>query len=210
MKTGAQQILKAIPILMLLACRCCFGQTDTNLIATGDWSAVVRDGQIGPFLRGRLLVYDDQGISTHNHARIYLELQHVCATNIWYPPIEIYCFGTNLDLELEDGRGQPIPGFGSVVWGFVSAPCWVTLPIDATVRVRADNGPLGPSTKPNGLDIPNGFEDWIIPPNATNDYYLSATFTPSKDHPSPLNYHVWQGTLKLPAVKIPAKGPEGK
>jgi hypothetical protein len=48
---------------------------------------------------------------------------------------------------------------------------------------------------------------WTIPPNATNDFFLSATFTPSKDHPSPLNYHVWQGTLKLPKVKIPAKKP---
>jgi hypothetical protein len=32
---------------------------------------------------------------------------------------------------------------------------------------------------------------------------LSGTFTPPADHPSALKYHIWQGTLKLPKVKIP-------
>jgi hypothetical protein len=195
-----------ISLFLFVVCQCCFAQTDSNLIGAGDWSAVVRDSQGGPFLRGRLLVYDDQGISTHNHARIYLELQHVCAEKIWYPPIEIYCFGTNLDLQFEDAHGQPIPSYPSVIVALSCGPCWVTLPMDATVRVRVDDGPLGPHTKPDGFDIQNRMGDWIIPPNSTNDYFLAASFTPSTNNPSPLHYATWHGTLKLPKVKIHGPG----
>jgi hypothetical protein len=45
---------------------------------------------------------------------------------------------------------------------------------------------------------------WTIPPGATSDYFLSATLTPQTNHPSALNYNLWQGTLQLPKVKIPA------
>jgi hypothetical protein len=211
-KIATQQILKKISIsfLLLLTCRCCFGQTDTNLIAAGDWSALVRDDQSEPFLRGRLLVYDAvQGKSGADHARIYLELQDV-STNGWYGPIEIYCFGTNLDFEMQDGRGQPIPSMALLRWELEPAPYWVTLPCDATVRIRADDATGGLDPKPNGLEINTANKCWVIPPNATNDFFLSASFTPLKDHPSPLNYHIWQGTLKLPPVKILAKSLSAK
>ena len=76
------------------------------------------------------------------------------------------------------------------------------MPCVSTVRLRVDKLE-GFQSKPEGLAIlvPGGC--WIIPPNATGDFFLSATFTPPKDHPSSLHYHVWQGTLKLPKVKIP-------
>jgi hypothetical protein len=61
--------------------------------------------------------------------------------------------------------------------------------------------------KPDGLLLMLGSGTWIIPTNApanaAAEFYLSGTFTPPADHPSPLKYHVWQGTLKLPKVKIP-------
>jgi hypothetical protein len=41
----------------------------------------------------------------------------------------------------------------------------------------------------------------------TNGYFLSATFTPSKQHKSPLDYDVWGGTLKLPRVLISVHQP---
>ena len=189
---------------------CCFGQTDTNLIATGDWSETVSDSD-GHTLRGRLLVYDDQTQSAANHARIYLELQHVFKVG-WSNPLEIYFdigIRSDLHLELRDKLDQPIPQEPVAIRGPVPYPCWVTLPCDSTVRLRADTYTLGPRSKPDGLEIlvGGGFGCWIIRPNATNDFFLSGSFRPPKDHPSPLNYHVWQGTLKLPKVKIPVKKP---
>ena len=68
--------MKTIASFLLFACLpCCFGQTDTNLLATGEWSEVVKDS--GSALCGRLVVYDDSSPSANNHVRVYLELQHV-------------------------------------------------------------------------------------------------------------------------------------
>ena len=210
MKTDAQQILKkaAISFVLLLACRCCFGQTDTNLIATGDWSTTVSDND-GYMLRGRLLVYDEH--TAPYHARIYLELQHAFKGPGWWDnPLEIYYDigrGDVLHFEMRDGLNQPVPMYPVSIRGPAPSPSWIALPCDSTERLRADWHNMGPSTQPDGLEIFVVGGCWLIRPNATNDFYLSATFTPPKDHPSSLNYHIWQGTLKLPPVKIPVKKP---
>jgi hypothetical protein len=194
--------------LLVASVPCCFGQTDTNLLATGDWSETVGDGA-GHALRGRLLIYDDSSPSAAKHARVYLELQHVFQGG-WDDPIELYFeFGTGkgLHFEMRDKLDQTIPQEPAVYVGPAPNPYWVTLPCESTVRVRADNVVAGTQPKPASLEIlvPRGL--WIIPPNTTNEFYLSATFTPPNDHPSPLHYRVWQGTLKLPRVRIPAKKP---
>lgn len=201
-------IVKTFAFLLLLGCiPCCFGQVDTNLIAIGDWSEAISSPPY-PALRGRLLVYDEHSPSAGNHARVYLELQHVFQGG-WANPVEVYFeFASRNDLhfEMRNQLDQPIRQELVAIIGPMPNSYWVTLPCESTVRVRADML-LGPQSKPAGLEIlvPDGC--WIIPPNATNDFYLSATFTPPKDHPSPLHYHVWQGTLKLPKVKIPVKKP---
>jgi hypothetical protein len=200
--------MKIIAFLLLVACLpCCFGQTDTNLLASGDWSEVVKDGD-GYALRGRLLVYDEH--TAPNHARIYMELQHVFKGPGWWDsPLEIYFKISGSDVlhfEMRDEFGQPVPMYPVAIIGPVESPYWVALPCDSTVRLRADCCNMGPSSKPDGLEIfMQDSSCWLIRPDATNEFYLSASFTPPTDHPSPLKYHVWQGTLKLPKVKIPVE-----
>ncbi len=202
--------MKIITFLLLVTCLpCCFGQTDTNLIASGDWSEAVKDSD-GYALRGRLLVYDEH--TAPYHARIYLELQHVFKGPGWWDgPLEIYFNISRSDVlhfEMRDGLDQPIPMYPVSISGPSESPYWVTLPCDSTVRLRADWCNMGPPSKPDGLEIfVQDGSCWLIRPNATNDFYLSASFTPLNDHPSSLKYHVWQGTLKLPKVKIPVKKP---
>jgi hypothetical protein len=216
-------VVRTFTFFLLLSCApCCLGQTDTNLLATGDWSETVTDGGRAA-LRGRLLVYDGSSETGTNHARyarLYLELQNL-QEGIWQDPIEVYFQAgwSNLHFEMRDQLDQSIDYPGQIlgmIFGPPPKPFWVTLPCESTVRLRADflqpgSGIMRPDAnhhlveiKPDGLVIDRR---WIIPPNATNDFFLSATFTPPKDHPSPLNYHVWQGTLKLPKVKIPAPKP---
>jgi hypothetical protein len=202
-------IMKTIALfLFLTSLRCCFGQTDTNVIATGAWSEAISDRD-GYTLRGRLLVYDEQGAP--NHARVYLELQHVFKGPGWWDnPLEIYFdigLGDDLRFEMRDQLDQPVAQFPVAIRGPAPSPCWVALPCDSTVRLRADTYTLGPSAKPDGLEILVRGGCWLIRPNATNAFGLSGSFTPSAEHPSPLKYHVWRGTLKLPQVKIPVKKP---
>jgi hypothetical protein len=202
-------VLLSFALFWLLSAELCFGQTDTNLIAAGDWSEAISDNA-RYVLRGRLLVYDESTKSSSGHARVYLELQHIYP-GAWMPSVEVYYdIGQSDDLhfEMHDERDQPIPKQLFPIRGMMPSPCWVTLPCDTTTRLRADTYTLSTTPKPNGFEIMVYHSGcWLIPPNATNDFFLSATFTPSKDHPSPLKYHVWQGTLKLPKVKIPVQKP---
>ena len=195
--------------LFLASARCSIAQTDTNVLAVGEWSEPVTDKD--HVLRGRLVVYDDKVQSAANHARIYLELQHVfqggCSN-----AIEIYFdIGDGADglrFELRDGLGQAIPKKTNYsIRGHLPDPYWVTLPCDSTLRLRADNYNLGSQEKPDGLEIFVHDGLWLIQSNAATECFLSASFTPPKDYPSPLGYHVWQGTLKLPRVKIPIPKP---
>jgi hypothetical protein len=216
--------MKAFAFLLLLASlQICVGQTDTNLLATGDWSEIVGTGLSN--LRGRLLVYDDQAPSARNHARVYLELQHV-EQGGWDFPVKIYYeVGKTLSIEMRDGLGHSLPSNLFFFSRVAPTPCWVVLPCDATVRLRADESTLGSDKKPDGLEILVWPGLWMVRADATNDYYLSATLnatSPSSDPPgnpfsagapvpaagSPAAFdpqipRVWQGTLKLPAVKIP-------
>jgi hypothetical protein len=73
--------------------------------------------------------------------------------------------------------------------------------------VRADFVCHGTTKYGNLLLHVSAMEFWSIPPDATNDYYLSATFSPTTNHPSALKYPLWQGTLNLPKVKISIKKP---
>jgi hypothetical protein len=173
---------------------------DAGVIRVGEWSEPVRDGD-GHTLRGRLVVGDDR--PANNHTRIFLELEHggnASATEVYYD-IE----STALNLELRDGNDRDVPRKLVSVRRPSLPPCWITLPCDATVRVRGDlyAVSLGATPKPDGLQVLLGSGTWIIPTDAAGEFYLSGTFTPPADHPSPLKYHVWQGTLKLPKVKIP-------
>src|ERR1051325_8463209 len=150
--------MKIIAVLLLLAsCQYCLGQTDTNVIATGDWSEVVRDddGHAVHALRGRLLVYDDQTQSAANHARVYLELQNVFEGG-WSLPLEVHFaigLGGNLHFELRDRFDKPIPmRTGFEIIGPMPYPYHVTLPCDSTIRLRADIYTLGPQSKADGLE----------------------------------------------------------
>ena len=92
-----------------------------------------------------------------------------------------------LHFEMRDRLDQPIPMYPVMIRGPAESPYWVTLPCDSTVRLRADWCNMGPPSKPDGLEIfAQDGGCWLIRPNATNDFYLSASFTPPNDHPSSL------------------------
>ena len=213
--------MKILLSFLLVAASCyCLAQTDANLVAAGDWSKPVSDAGIA--IRGRLLVYDDQAGDAYNLARIYLELQRVpnhpeSAYNIdgrGATEVEIY-YDPNMGvdneppgllLELRDEHHHKIPSEGPLMFnGVFTPPYWIILTPDMTVRFRSERLSLGPDSKPKGLTIMGRMGQWTIPPNATNDYYLHGSFVSTTNHPSPLHYHIWQGTLELPPVKIAAK-----
>ena len=131
------EIMKSIVLFLLLSAGLCLGQTDTNLIATGAWSEAVSDGD-GHTLRGRLLVYDDQGQSAAGHARVYLELQHLFHGG-WTSPLEVYYnigHGDDLHFEMRDKLDQPIPQTPVNISGMAPYASWVTIPWTRPLAAR--------------------------------------------------------------------------
>ncbi len=188
-------------LLLIISIEYCHAQTDTNLLAAGEWSDTVSDSE-GRALRGRLLVYDEQ--NPPDHARIYLELQHVFK-GAWPSPAAIY-FDVGpqggLNFKLLGNNGRPVPQEPVVIRGLVPAPWWITLPCDSIVRLRADMYTLGSSDTHRGLRILVANGCWLVRSNATNRLFLQATFSPTNEHPCPLPYHVRHGTLTPPRVNL--------
>jgi hypothetical protein len=208
-------VVIASVLLLLASFPCCLGQTDDNLLATGAWSEIVNDSDDHAVyaLRGRLLVYDDQGPSSANHARVYVELQNVFI-NGWSRPLEVYfkvglypANKSSLSFEMRDAQGKPVPTKPTVIRGPMPDPYDVILPCESTIRLRSDIYLLGQKEKPDHLDVFVNGGEWAIRPNATNEYFLSATLSVTDPPASSLKNHIWEGTLHLPAVKIPVKKP---
>lgn len=210
--------MRAILILLLFACDRCVATTNTVVLATGDWSNPVADSR-GYAIRGRLLICETaqhRGPPGYDTA-VYLELQEwsgfVGAT------MQIYCnmeddvslapdFKTirkaGCRWELRDDFGRPVKESPFGFSGAGPGTDWIALPCDSSVRVRASlfgGGRLEDGSL--GLALPQHY--WVVPPRSTNDYFLSATFTvnPPTNSFNPLEYHVWQGSLRLPEVRIP-------
>ena len=213
----------AAVVLFIGIFHCAFGQTNTNALVAGDWSAPVTDN--GQTVRGRLWVGEGhycshashgRAVSYWVHAPVYLELEHVVVFG-WDQPIQIYFdIFSGLGFEMHDGSGKPVRPQQVLFGAELPEPYWVPLPCDATVRLRADVYNCGNSTNMTEILVGDGGKgpaEWLIPPTSTNDYFLSCTFNPttnrpgiSRYRPSPLSYFVWAGTLKLPGVRVPVTG----
>jgi hypothetical protein len=189
-------MMMAAFFLVLAPTLCSFGETNTNLLATGDWSQPTNG------VKGRLLFAEHS--RTKDGARIgavHVELQNVSV----YDAVPVYYDPRNspLHCELRDSVGKRVvPTWG----GSDGAPeaSWVALRKGTAARLLASLGPAFAPVGPNLIFTVGMDQMWVIPPNATNDFFLSGFFavTPPKD---PSREPGWEGTLGLSAVRIPVK-----
>jgi hypothetical protein len=220
--------MKLVALILLLASyQCGSAATDTNVLALGDWSEPVGDLD-GYTIRGRLLICETphhRGARGYDTA-VYLELQE--CSDFLAPTMQVYCnmkgtvaLGGHPDAqgreriekaaavwELRDASGKPVPESGGASGGGGPGAYWMTLPCDSTIRLRATVYGGG-RMEDGSLAIFLPGQSWVVPSRSTNEYFLSATFAvdPPTNSFSHLEYHVWQGTLKLPKLKIPVKKP---
>jgi hypothetical protein len=183
-----------LSFLILLSSQvACFAVDDANILAAGDWSAPVAGTQDAgtirgahhPVLRGRLLLCESP---KNNSPALYLELQD--CNEVW-GDIEVYCSGDNggCRLEARDASGKSIEWQPGPFGGRVAGAHWITLPCDSTIRLRVSR-----------------WATFIYA--SAGDYSVSGTFSsqPAND-PNDRRPDVWQGTLKLPPLKIIPKKP---
>jgi hypothetical protein len=185
-------------LLSALIIQICSAASVVEPAVIGEWSQPTNN------LRGRLLFAEYA--KTKGGTRIgavYLELQNLSLSetlSVYYDAKK-----SPLRCDLTDSAGISVK---SVFGGrdFVPEACWVALPRDSTLRFSASFGPaFGPAS--SSLTFAVGIEQtWVIPLSATNDYSLLGTFTVASPKEE-TREHVWQGTLKLPAVRISVKAP---
>jgi hypothetical protein len=204
-----------VTFFVFAACQFCFAGGDTNIIAMSDWSKPV--GTIhGHSLRARMIIAQEH---SPGHAgpwpetEFYLELQNVSVaifspTRIYFDP------GRGLRCEVLDANGKPPPQVGGGGSGGGAGACWITLPYDSTIRLRANMYGYG-KKEGDGLLIqmsPPAMQRWDIQAGDTNVYFLSGTFSvapPTNDIPKDFEVAraVWSGTLDLPKMKIAIQKP---
>ena len=190
--------MRVIFLFFCLTCQLCLAGQVTETKFIGDWSEPTNG------LRGRLLFAErsQDKWDIQNNSRsgvVYLELENLGDTiYVYYDEVK-----SPLRCELRDSLGNLVPS-GNV---FVSSdwrpePCWLGLPNDSTLRFSTT---ILVGSPRNSLLISVGEARvggaWKIPLDSTNVYYLSGTFTPIPPS-NAARPRVWEGTLKLPPVKI--------
>jgi hypothetical protein len=194
---------KLLPIICIFANCLCFAGPVTEPKSIGEWSEPTNG------LRGRLLFAE--GIKLQEGARlgwVYLELQNLSAWGavyVYYDAVR----QSPLKCELRDSDGKIVKNSLGAVGEGIPPACWLTLPHDSTLRFLT--GGTGSAPDYPSLFVVSAWVGgkWAIPATATNDYYLSGTFssTSPTNETRPL---VWEGTLKLPPVKISVKNSDEK
>ncbi len=202
--------MKTLALFFIFAaCHLCFAGGDTNIIAISDWSKPV--GTIySQSLRGRIIIAQEHSPAYDGpspETEFYLELQNVSGAT--GTPMQIYFDPEHgLHCDVLDASGKPPPMVGTGGSGGGAGACWIALPYDSTIRLRANMHGYGKKAG-DGLLLAMvaPMQRWDIQPGDTNRYYLSATFTvtpPTNSAPrnADVESRIWSGTLELPKMKI--------
>jgi hypothetical protein len=167
-------------------------------VAVGEWSPQVAG------LRGRLVIAQKypHGDVNYIETRVYVEFENSTEGDGPTETIDLYFDPAGLTCELVDAVGQAVPpGPGFLDRGRPGG-YWVTLPFDATMRLRVNPSGQG-DTRNVGLLIPLWNATWLVPARGAGEYFLSGTFVVNP--PVALaRGNVWRGTLVFPKMKVAA------
>lgn len=191
----------------------CQAEDAPKVIAAGGWSKPVANNR-GRALRGRLVVCEQPRGDDLREVAVYVELQD--ASEAKGGSIQIFCdFGktdfrpeykSGLRCELRDKDQRPVEPKPFAFGGGVPSSEWVTLPADATIRLRSS--PFGIRRAKALAIAPDAFNMWVIDDSDKNEHFLSGTFTvaPGEGNTPPGDGDVWRGVLELPAARIATGG----
>lgn len=195
-------------LLFLAACQFSYAGEDTNIVAMSDWSKPVSAAN-GATIRARMIISQ---VNSPAHAgpqketAFYLEFQNV--TGAVGSPLQFYFDPVRaLRCELLDADGKPPPAEGMGGSGSGAGPCWITLPYDSTIRLRANMYGYGLKPEDGFMLVVSPPQGWTIRPGNTKTYFMSGTFTVTapKNHVAKDSEDartIWSGTLELPKMKL--------
>jgi hypothetical protein len=180
-----------------------------EVIAAGEWSKPVADAR-GYAVRGRLVICQKARGDNRRETPVYVELQD--ASDFIGASMRIFCdmgkhdfrpdYKGGLQCEMRDKNEKPVESTSFPFGGATPKSEWVTLPTDATIRLRAT--PFGIHREKALSLCPHLGKLWVIGDDDLQEYFLSGTFTvdPADEPGEPGGDHIWRGKIDLPAVRI--------
>jgi hypothetical protein len=209
-------------ILLLVLSHSSLAIEPPKVVAAGEWSKAVTDAD-GYALRARLVLCE-RDVMVGGRADFPRQLQHEMITYLELQDagervgksMRIFCdlgksdlrpeYKGGLHCELLDQDNHKVAASAFPFGGGVPLSQWVTLPPDATLRLRCS--PFAGS-RADGFVISPGLEmHWTIAMNDPKEYTLAGTFTVEPGNDQLVNNqaeHIWRGTIALSPVKISAR-----
>jgi len=176
-----------------------------KVIAVSDWSEPVENHD--HFLRARVLVLEGRSrayAGQGTEVLVYVEIEN--ANGAWGEPLKVHFDAPQgLNFEVLDADEKPVPQTPTGGSGGDVGKCWITIPYDSTVRLRANPGGWG---RGNESDVvlplrPHQGQHWRLPPG--KDYYLQGSLKISPPTEDDFEHRDdWRGELKFPKTKIAA------
>jgi hypothetical protein len=194
--------------LMLLSYRCCTVTEEHKTIAVSDWSDSVYSNDRS--LRARVVVLEGRSrayAGPDAEVLVYIEIENTNGS--WGKPINVYFDADKgLNFEVLDADDKPVPRSPVAGSGGDVATCWITIPYDCSVRLRANPGGWGRG-KDAALVLPlrpmQG-QYWRLSPE--QDYYLTGSLKISPPTDNDIEHlDDWRGELTFPKTRIAPKKP---
>lgn len=192
-------------LLVLLFFARALSAEEPVLIAMSQWSKPVESHD--RFLQARWLLLEGRSrayAGAGKEVLLYVELQN--ANSAWGEPLRVYFDAeAGLKFAVEDAKGKkvdPSPTAGS---GGDVGKCWITLPYDSTVRLRANPGGWGrPADAVLALPLrPHNGQYWTFREGPADDYFLTGQLTIAPPVEDTFEHRDdWRGTIEFPKTKL--------
>jgi len=198
----------AFLLLALIAYPPCSFAEEHKTIAASDWSESVYSHDRS--LRARVVVEEGRSrayAGPNAEVLVYIEIENTNAS--WGEPLHVYFDAEQgLNFEVLDAEGKTIPPVAPPGSGGDVATCWITIPYDGSVRLRANPGWGKGNDQSLVLPLrPLQGQYWRL--SADQDYYLTGSLKISPPTSDDIeHFDDWRGELHFPKTKIAARKSE--